>query len=420
MAKRIFIGASGSRGDIEPMIAVSKALSKAGYDVLLGAPPDFADWIASHGVAHHPIGEPARQYVDEFAEVIEANKFLRNLANSKFERVFRSQYEDLARGAEGADLLIFSTMLPGMTCIAEARGIPAMGAFFAPTLPTADFAVPMQSRFSYGGFLNRLSHEGAYFTLYTVFRPWWNTMRRDMLGLKPSGRFHNFRSVNGKPAPLLFAFSEALIPRPRDWPDYALITGNWLLDDGEDWTPPPDLAAFLEAGPPPLYIGFGSMPLGRARAKARVLTEALRLGGQRAVIARGWGGWDDGAFSSLGAQVHAIDAAPHRKLFPLMAGVVHHGGAGTTAACLRAGRQALVTPLMLDQFFFANLVTRNGAGPAPLPVAKWRADTLARRLRDLAETPAYASRAQEIAARMAKEDGTARALDAIGRVIGSP
>jgi hypothetical protein len=172
-------------------------------------------------------------------------------------------------GAAVAD----DAMLSGMTCIAEARGIPAMGALLAPMLPTADFAPPMQSR--YGGFLNRLSHNGVDLALYTVFRPWWNRLRRDMLGLKPSGRFHNFRSVNGKPAPLLFAFSEALIPRPRDWPD------------GEDWAPP-GLAAFLEAGPPPLYIGFGSMPLGRASPKAGVLKEALRRTGQRAIhTARG-------------------------------------------------------------------------------------------------------------------------------------
>jgi sterol 3beta-glucosyltransferase len=420
MAKRIFIGAAGSRGDIEPMIALSKALSKAGYDVVLGAPPDFAAWIASHGVAHHPVGEPARLYVEEFAGAIEANQFIRNLADPKYERPFREQYEHLLRGSEGADLLIFSTMLSGMTCIAEARGVPSMGALLAPMLTTAEFAPPMQSRFSYGGILNRLSHRGVDLALYTVFRPWWNRMRREMLGLKPTGLMHNFRSVNGKPAPLLFAFSETLIPRPRDWPDYAVITGNWLLDDAEDWTPPPDLAAFFKAGPPPIYIGFGSMPLGRAKEAASVLREALRLTGQRAIIARGWGAWDEDAFSTLGAQAYQIDAAPHRKLFPLVAGVVHHGGAGTTAACLRAGRPALVTPLMLDQFFFGNLVARHGAGPAPLPVAKWRADSLAARLKELTDTPSFTSRARDISAQMAKEDGLGRALDAVANVIGPP
>jgi sterol 3beta-glucosyltransferase len=420
MAKRIFIGATGSRGDIEPMLALSKALTKAGYDVLLGAPPDYADWIASHGVAFHPVGEPVRAFMDEFAGAITGNKFLRQLADAKYEPLFRAQYEDLLSGSEGADLLIFSTMLSGMTCFAEARKIPAMGALLAPTFPTADFAVPMQSRFSYGGFLNRLSHKSADLALYTVFRPWWNKMRREMLGLEPTRRFHNFRSVNGKPAPLLFAFSEAMIPRPRDWPDYAVVTGNWLLDDGENWTPPPEFAAFLEAGPPPIYVGFGSMPLGRAKHAASILNEALRLAEQRAIIARGWGAWDDDAFASLGSQVCLIEAAPHRKLLPLVAGAVHHGGAGTTAACLRAGLPALVTPLMLDQLFFANVVARLGAGPAALPVAKWRADSLAKRLLELTSVPDYARRAQGVAARMAKEDGLVLALDAIESVIGPP
>jgi sterol 3beta-glucosyltransferase len=420
MAKRVFVATSGSRGDVEPMIALSKALSKAGYDVLLAAPPDFADWIASHGVAFHPAGESVRAHMDEFAGAIAGNTFLRQLSNPKYEQTFRSQYEDLLRGSEGADLLIFSTLLSGMTAIAEARAIPAMGAYLAPLLATADFAVPTQSRFSYGRFLNRLSHRGVDLALWTVFRPWWNTMRREMLGLKAHGRFHNIRTVNGKPAPLLFAFSETLVPRPRDWPEHAVITGNWFLDDAEDWTPPPDLAAFLDAGPPPIYVGFGSMPLGREKAKARVLLEALRLSKRRAVIARGWSGFDEEAFSSLGGSVHAIDAAPHRKLFPLMAGVVHHGGADTTAAGFRAGAPALVTPLMLDQFFHASLVARHGAGPAPLPMRRWRADVLARRLGELTDTPRYAARARSISERMAKEDGLARAVEAVSSVIGSP
>ena len=107
-----------------------------------------------------------------------------------------------------------------------------------------------------------------------------------------------------------------------------------------------------------------------------MLLEALRLSGQRAVIAPGWGMWSDAVSASLGACVHVIDAAPHRKLFPLMAGLVHHGGAGTSAAGLLAGKPTLVTPLMMDQWFFANLVDRHGAGPKPLPVKQWRAGIL--------------------------------------------
>lgn len=162
------------------------------------------------------------------------------------------------------------------------------------------------------------------------------------------------------------------------------------------------------------------MPLGQSRTKAAILLEALRVSGQRVVIARGWGGWDDGKIAALGASAHVIDAAPHRKLFPLMAGLVHHGGAGTTAAGLLAGKPTLVTPLMMDQHFFANLVVRHGVGPKPLPAKRWQSDILAERLRELTRTPDYALRAREISARMARENGPARAVEVVRNVIGAP
>jgi sterol 3beta-glucosyltransferase len=213
-------------------------------------------------------------------------------------------------------------MQASITSISEVRGTPAIGAYLAPVYLTGEFATPVQPRYSYGRFLNRLSHRAVDLMMWTMFRSWWNEARRQTLNLKPLGRFHDFRTVNGKPAPLLFAISEAMVPRPRDWPDYAHMTGNWYLDGDDDWTPPPDLGAFLDSGPQPIYIGFGSMPLGHLKKRAPVLLEALRLSGQRAVFARGWGGWGEELTAELGASAHIIDFAPHRHLFPLMAGVV--------------------------------------------------------------------------------------------------
>ncbi len=420
MAKRIFVATSGSRGDVEPFLALSKALQRAGYDVLLSAPPDFGGWIASHGIAHHPAGEPAREIVYAFADAIENDKFFRSLARAGYEQKFRALFESVAEASQGAALLIYSPLMASVTFLAEARGIPAIAVYLAPAFPTAEFAVPLMRRFSYGSFVNPLLHRALDLLLWNMFRPWWNSVRSGLPGLKPLGRFHDIHSINGKPILHLFALSETLLPRPRDWPGHAIMTGNFFLDGGEDWQVPADLAAFLEAGPPPIYIGFGSMPLGQSKTKARILLEALRLSGQRVVMARGWGGWGDEFTESLGTSLHLIDAAPHRRLFPLMAGVVHHGGAGTTAASVLAGRPSLVTPLMMDQHFFANLIARHGAGPQPLPVKQWRADILAGRLAELTRVPDYARRAGELAARMSQENGQARALQAVMDVIGSP
>lgn len=417
MAKRIFVATSGSRGDVEPFLALSKALKNAGYDVLLSAPPDYGEWIASHGVAHHPAGEPARDTVYAFAEAIENDRFFRALARAGFEERFLALFKSVAEASQGADLFIYSPVMMSVSFLAEVRRTPAIAVHLAPAFPTGDFAVPYQKRFSYGRVLNRLSHRALDLMLWNMFRPTLNALRRTMPGLKPLGRFHDLHTIGGAPVPQIFAVSEALVPRPRDWPDHAAIVGNFFLDGGEGWKVPPDLAAFLDAGLAPVYAGFGSMPLGLSKSKAAVFLEALRLSGQRAVIARGWGGWSD-EFSGL--QVHVIDAAPHRQLFPLMAGAVHHGGAGTTAAALLAGLPSLVTPLMMDQFFFGNLVARHGAGPEPLPVKQWRADVLAGRIAALTRAPDYARRARDIAARMAQERGLARALRAVESVIGSP
>jgi sterol 3beta-glucosyltransferase len=161
------------------------------------------------------------------------------------------------------------------------------------------------------------------------------------------------------------------------------------------------------------------MPIAHMKKPTPVLLEALRLSGQRAVFARGWGGWG-AELTALGQSVHVIDDAPHRHLFPLMAGVVHHGGVGTTAAGFRAGRPALITPQITDQFFNGNLVARLGAGPQPLPVKRWRADVLAERLTQLTRVTSYRERAREISARMVQENGVARAVEAVRAVIGAP
>jgi sterol 3beta-glucosyltransferase len=247
----------------------------------------------------------------------------------------------------------------------------------------------------------------------------WNSFRAELLGLKPLRLLHDIHALNGSRPPHLFAISETLIPRPRDWPDYAHITGPWFLDSEPEWRPSPELAAFLEAGPKPIYVGFGSMPLGKFKKGPDVLLEALRLSGQRVVLARGWGGWSDGVLAQAGANVHVIDGAPHRRLFPLMAGVVHHGGAGTTLAALRAGCPSLVTPLMVDQFFFGHMVARHGAGPRPLPLNQWRADILAERLIELTRVSSYADRARDLSRRIAQENGTARAVKIVQDLIGA-
>ena len=218
MAKRIFVATSGSRGDVEPFLALSKALKNAGYDVVLSAPPDFGEWIVLHGIVHHPAGEPARDIVNAFAEAMENDRFFRSLARAGYEQKFRAQFLSVAEASQGAELLIYSPLMTSVISLAEMRGTPAIGVYLAPAFPTGDFAVPMQPRFSYGHLVNRLSHRAMDLILLNMFRPWWNAVRSVLPGLKPLSRFHDIHTVNGKPVPHVFAVSEALFPASTTGP----------------------------------------------------------------------------------------------------------------------------------------------------------------------------------------------------------
>jgi sterol 3beta-glucosyltransferase len=211
---------------------------------------------------------------------------------------------------------------------------------------------------------------------------------------------------------LLLAYSEALLPRSREWPANVETTGWWFLDDGANWTPPPELERFLVDGPPPIYVGFGSMALFDRDASLDMVLRALAQTGARAVVSAGWGGL---ARDGLTPSVFALDEAPHDWLFPRMAAIAHHGGAGTTGAALRAGRPSVVTPFITDQHAWARLLFTRGLAPTPLPHRRLKADALAAAIRTALSDGAMRERAVAIGATVRAENGLAQAVAAIER-----
>jgi sterol 3beta-glucosyltransferase len=192
-----------------------------------------------------------------------------------------------------------------------------------------------------------------------------------------------------------------------------VATGYWFLDRSPDWRPPAALVDFLDGGEPPVYVGFGSIPTGDPAAKARVVLEALA--GRRAVLASGWGGL---VATDLPANVLQIDQAPHDWLFPRMRAVVHHGGAGTTAAGLRAGKPAVVCPFFGDQPFWGERLRALGVAPAPVPQHRLDAGKLGAAIRRAVDDDALQARAAELADAIRSEDGVATAvaiLEELGR-----
>ncbi len=207
---------------------------------------------------------------------------------------------------------------------------------------------------------------------------------------------------------MLYGISPQLLPPPADWPADHIACGQWRLPDAP-WTPPADLQAFLDAGPPPVYLGFGSMT---GFDRERVLPALLQaLAPRRVLLFPGWAGLPTGA---LPADVFVLGPTPHEALFPHCALAIHHGGSGTTHSACRAGIPSLVMPFAADQFFWADRLYRLGVAPAPLSPKRLDAATLAAAI-TFVETDATRARAAALGVAMSHEDGVACGVAMIER-----
>ncbi|EXU68975.1 UDP-glucose:sterol glucosyltransferase, partial [Streptomyces sp. PRh5] len=209
--------------------------------------------------------------------------------------------------------------------------------------------------------------------------------------------------------PVFHGFSPLVVPRPADWPSGVEVAGYWWPARPRDWRPPAELTDFLQAGPPPVFIGFGSMAPGEGERLGELVTAAVARAGVRAVVQAGWAG-----LTAAGDDVLAVGDLPHDWLFPRTAAVVHHAGAGTTAAGLRAGVPAVAVPAMADQPFWATRLHHLGVAPRPLPLADLTAESLGAAITTCLTAPALRHRAAELADAIGAEDGAASVLAHIG------
>jgi sterol 3beta-glucosyltransferase len=217
---------------------------------------------------------------------------------------------------------------------------------------------------------------------------------------------------NGQP--FLMAYSEAFLPRPKDWPAHVEVTGFWFRDTPSSWQPPEDLVRFIAAGPPPIYAGFGSMVMKDPQATVSAVLEAVARNNARAVIASGWSGYKP---EKLPDTIYAVDSIPHDWLLPQMAASIHHGGAGTTGASLRAGIPQIVVPFVGDQPFWGRQVEKRGIGPQRISHAGLTASRLSEAIATALNDPAMRKRAAEMGERVRAENGLKRAADIIERKV---
>lgn len=287
--------------------------------------------------------------------------------------------------------------------LAEYYQIPLAVVSVIPLLPTRTrplFTFPTWPRFLPG--YNRTTHWLGQQIAWQMFRTATNRLRSEELGLPARDFFGN--GLLGWPA--ICGYSAKVVPTPADWPQNAWVTGWWQPAD-RTWTPPEDLLRFLDAGSPPVFIGFGSMPIRDPQATARLVVKAVQQSGQRAILHAGWAGL---RLEHLPPEIFPLTYAPYGWLFPRMAGVIHHGGSGTTGFALSSGVPSCVVPFLFDQFYWGERSTALNVGPKPLPFRKITANRLAACITDLVGTQTYRADAAGLGALVRQEQGNMEAV----------
>jgi sterol 3beta-glucosyltransferase len=394
----------GSRGDVQPYVALGRGLQAAGHKVVLVTAEQYGDFVTGHGLDFAPVDRRFLELTDTTAGQA---AFEGRNKMGLFKMVLpamRQIIDDCWAAAQGSDAIIYHLKMLGGYHIAEKLGIPAIKAMPIPVYPTASFTNPVAGR-ELPKVLNKLSYavnDLGKAPFMGIVNDW-----RQSVGLRPRGRLAaEKRLPDGEVIPVLQAYSPLVVANPPDWPVHVTAAGYWFLEGDPTWQPPAELVDFLDAGPPPVYIGFGSMLFSDPERKFQILIDALQRAGQRGIIASGWGLRSAPKFESF----YMLDQAPHDWLFPRMAAVVHHGGAGTTAAGLRAGKPSVIVPFFGDQSFWGRRVHSLGAGPAPVLQKKLTVEALAAAIEEAVTGTHMRARAAEIGAAIEAEDGVGEAV----------
>ncbi len=402
---RVVLAPEGSRGDVQPMAVLGEALAGRGCDVVVFASPDARELVESRGLGFAPTPLDARAYLTEHAgDLLRPLRFQRAAA-----RYFRSaipqQFHGLLEVARGADRIVGAGVQFGGPSVAEALGVPYRFVAYVPSvLPSQEHPPFVFERQTTPAWLNRGAW-GAFLRLFSVLLRRPLNRERAALGLSPLGDVFQYLTS----PELILAAEPELAPLPADAPCPVRQTG--FLHAGDAAEPlPAKLEAFLEAGPPPLYLGFGSMTDTDPAGTTRHLLDAVGAVGCRALVSEGWAGLGAGP---LPEHVLTVGPVPHGALFPRVAAVVHHGGAGTTQTAARAGVPQVLVPHILDQFYFAHRVERLGLGPPAVRRRDLDAERLAGLLAETVENELVAERARELGETLRARDPVTATADAV-------
>ncbi|KAF5822103.1 putative sterol 3-beta-glucosyltransferase [Helianthus annuus] len=405
----------GTRGDVQPFVAIGKRLQEYGHRVRLATHSNFKEFVLTAGLEFYPLGGDPKV----LAEYMVKNKGFLPSGPSEIP-VQRSQMKDiifslLAACKEPdidtgipfkADAIIANPPAYGHTHVAEALKIPIHIFFTMPWTPTSEFPHPLSRVKQPAGY--RLSYQIVDSLIWLGIRDMINDVRKKKLKLRPVTYLSGSQASEAN-IPHGYIWSPHLVPKPKDWGPKIDVVGFCFLDLASNYQPPEDLVKWLNAGPKPIYIGFGSLPVQEPEKMTQTIVKALEITGQRGIINKGWGGL--GNLKEPKDFVYPLDNIPHDWLFLQCAAVVHHGGAGTTAAGLKAACPTTIVPFFGDQPFWGDRVHSRGVGPPPIPVDQFSLNKLVDAIKFMLD-PKVKERAVELAKAMENEDGVEGAVKA--------
>jgi len=398
---RILIGGFGSRGDMQPMLAIGLGLRARGHEVTMCGPPDFAGWAAELALPFAAVGGSVEGLVRRGTNRAGNVRTVTVLREAR--AMGRAHFAAMEPLVARSDLVVASGITVAGASLAERCGVPYVFVGLCPQLiPSREHPHPMVPRQTLPGPVNRLTWRAGALANNLVFRGIVNR-ERARLGLAPIGDVWQHVIYHR----LIIAADPALAPLPHDAPARVRQTAAVFMPEPEPL--PDEVERFLDAGPPPIYIGFGSMADQDPKTTSRRILEAASRVGARVLLSRGWAGLGG---VELPPTALVIGHAPHGRLFPRCAAVVHHGGAGTTANAARSGVPQVLIPHLLDQFYWCHRVRRLGLSPAPIPRAALDVEPLTTALRACFEDPALRERARAFAPTVAR-DGLERTIDLI-------
>lgn len=414
---KIGIIASGSRGDVQPYLALAKGLQKAGHTVRFITHENYSELVANQAIDIWPVPGNVEEIAQspEISALLEKGKFLAimKIMGEEAEKASVNMAEVALSACQEVDVILGGLGgLESGIAIGQKLDIPVIPAYLLPFTPTREFPSALTPQIP--GWLNKISHSVARQIMWQSLRKADEVARRVVLGTSAAPFFGPYKEIGLGNMPTLYAFSSFVIPPPADWDRHQAITGYWFLDPDPDWQPSTTLMDFIESGSRPIYIGFGSMNTRDPEATTQLIIEAVLRSKQRAILQSGWGGLKS---NELPDTIQIIDSIPHTWLFPKMAAVVHHGGVGTTASGLRAGIPNIIVPFFADQPFWGHRIAELGVGPKPIPRKKLSVDSLASAIEYSMANSEMISTAKELGQKIHQENGVGNAIEMIENAV---